>query len=256
MKYCPVCGSPNVGNPCKCGFVYDDEKSEEVAKDIKEKYENYHRIFNELKKIDFSSWNYVPLKEIKKYKVDCGELLSLSFNSHGSMMGGFYTRRVDFKEKTYVISNQANHAADIETVGYKVNDEDLDKIKKIVEEANLPIWSKIKIDNTLIAYDAPTSSISLIYEDHTFNIDSLVYKDEDELNIIRELNEILSSLEKEDKKFEDKKEKSNFNNNIGFGPGMMGIAMGGTINGKKFCPECARSLDENATKCSCGYEYK
>ena len=72
MKYCPVCGSPNVGKTCECGFVYDDENSEEVAKEVKEKYENYNRIFNELKKIDFSSWTFVPLRQIKKYKVDCG----------------------------------------------------------------------------------------------------------------------------------------------------------------------------------------
>ena len=263
MKFCNECGYVcNGAEVCPaCGYnpkTDEREKTDEEYNNYVDK-EKYKELFDEIQKIDFKERTFVTLDELKSHKLDCGELLSLSFNSYGSMTGGKNTSNVDFKKKEFETHDQNNHSVPEEVKIYKCDDETLDKIKALIEEINLPVWSFVPINNMFRAYDAPSNSIVVTYSIKSFSIDTLIFMDDEEFEKYNELKDLVYSFKKDENIIDEyviNKDMIVDGPVNGFNPGMM-VMPGSEIDSSMFCPMCGAKKIENNKFChECGSKYE
>lgn len=105
-----------------------------------------------------------PLDKLLKEKVEVGELIGVSYSNSGDMLGNTDSISVDLKEKVLKTKYANMHSDPLQVKEYKITNEDVAKIKSIVIRNNLPAFSFLEYDNTRFAYDAPTTHISLEYD--------------------------------------------------------------------------------------------
>lgn len=170
------------------------------------------------------------IEKIISKKKELGKLIKVEESSSGGMDGGhkYINLFVDKKEIEKEIQNWYN--SPIEITEYKI-DEGLNEFLDYIDKYNFPAWSKIPEDKELFALDAPSCSISLIYENDNkrkeyYTIDYNIYSPGKYSEIFREF------LNKFDKILENsiiKKET------------------------KYICPDCKEELNKNLT-CKCGYK--
>ena len=253
MKFCPECGTPlNGATECDvCGY-----NKENTENNIEKNYvDNQNLLTNNFigmkivnePKID----HIVELEELKNIKIELGDLLSISFDSSGGMTGGYSYIRIDFKTKILEAATQYNHFDPIEIKKYTILDEELKKIEDLIKQYNFPAWSRVDVDRTYIAYDAPTRSFNLTYSNGTYRIPYLIYMNKEESEIFYNFGEVVCSLRKE----ENLVLKKVINNTNGYP--MMGI-MNPNPDEKTiyYCTKCDKKLEKNKFECECGYIVK
>ena len=159
---------------------------------VKGSYENKHELS--------------PLDKLLKEEVKVGELLEVSYSNSGDMLGNTDSIDVDLKEKVLKTSYADMHSDPLQIKEYKITNENVAKIKSIVERNNLPAFSFLEYDDTRFAYDAPTQYISLDYDNtsvggskfKTYGINYYFDIPEGGYELLNELVVYLRSLEKEE----------------------------------------------------------
>lgn len=271
MKFCPECGYKTDGldycPECGCAIKnYGKEEKKEKDKVNDEIKKEIIELYDALDKIDFNDRTFVSLKEIKSFKINPGELNSFYYSSTGGMSGGQNYRTIDFKKKTFETRDKSMHSAPEIVKVYSADDETLNKIKDLIKEMNLPVWSKIPVNTMFVAYDAPNVSTNLVYEHKSFRIDSLIFEDDEELELSKKLRSLVYSLEKEENLISEKTVDGTMFDGPGMtnnNPGFMGMGMSifpyqnNSAKPNVFCPECGTPKAAGDKNCSCcGYTFK
>lgn len=248
MKFCPNCGSKreNEEKTCFCGYNYETgETQEQETTPIVNAFGNLD-LFNKMMGIDDNK-AAVPLEELKKIKLDLGDLLSISYTSSGGMMGSFYNDELSFEKNELTVTNQTWHHGERKETIYKVDEKRAQELKKVLIDNNFGAWNHLPSNQSMLAWDAPTSTVYLRYEKKSVSFPTIVYMDEEENDLYRLVMDMLNSFIKKENIIKDEVIK----------PGEE-LNMMNQINGMAttpFCPECGTPLVNN--KCSnCGHEDK
>jgi hypothetical protein len=240
MKFCPICGSPREKKEkCECGYDYSTNI--------------YEKPFDGIKEVNNTIENHLcgaPLEELKRRKLDVGNLLSVSYTSSGGMMGSYHSVSLSFENNEVTSVDQEWHHGERIERKSKVSKEDVEEIKKIIIDNNFRAWSEIPEDRSMIIFDAPTSSMNLRFEDNSATISSRIYMDKEEQELYTKVIKMLYSLQKDDKKTEKKK--------LDLKSMMMGGQQDNDLtekinNRKMFCPECGNVIDKGINECKCGF---
>ena len=260
MKFCPNCGSVRDDkDKCACGYNYLTGETEEVEKttnlfngiNVATEYPGYDIMQ------PFNIENYmdtISLEELKRRKLDLGELLGISYTSSGGMQGMYNSVSLDFKKKELTVVNQDWHHAPRTTKVYEADDETIDKIKTIILDNNMRAWSEIPVNRMFMAMDAPTSSMSLRFEQQPVSMSSLINTDHEETQIYINLKELVYSIIKTGKLISEGTTENENNTPLN---GFMMFSPNTSMNQKQyrtFCPECGSGLLENQYECICGYK--
>jgi hypothetical protein len=256
MKFCPECGTLLDGaTECNiCGF--NKKEYEENPKDNKV---NNEFLFTEP---GFRGMNFqvpepkidhvVELKDLQNDKIELDELESIKFESSGGMSGGLSYTSIDLNDKLLETCIQNHYSSPTEFKKYKVSSKDINKIKEMIEKYNFPAWSKIDVDKTFIAYDAPSRNFVLTYKNKSFRMSYNIYMTDEERKIFYDFRDFIGSLLKEENSIFWKKYDSEYN------PMYMGfMPTNQNIKGNKvtyYCVKCKKELKEGIFECECGYK--
>lgn len=252
MKFCPECGSnfEEGKTTCEiCGYGKSKEEQEEIRN--KNKFLFKEPGFDVINNSDFVPMlGVVPLEELKRRKLDYGNIITLSYTSSGGMEGRFYLEHINFDNKELMVEDKPFYNYPSTIKNYKVIDKDLEEIKKIIIENNMFAWSEVPIDRRFIAYDAPTNNMNIRTDNYNFTISYNIYMDDEENKIFNELRGLVHSLIKDENLISEK----NINNPS------LGLLSNDDVNKIKdmkinYCPECGGIIEENNKFCpNCGYK--
>ena len=198
MKFCPECGSKREDKDvCACGYNF-------ITGEVPEKYNEaptYPNIvlMNSL----FTHLGEVKLDELKRRKLDVGELLSYGYVTSGGMMGSYYRVDLSFETNELTVNNREWHHGPETKKVYKVDVDKVNELKNKIIDNNVCAWAELPINNSMIAYDAPTSALSLRYEEQSFGISSMVCMTDEEFKIFSELRDSLALLQIDDNLISD-----------------------------------------------------
>lgn len=237
MKYCPNCGSVrNDKDVCECGYSYL------TGEIIENSFMGMGEI-NKYAKVEMNQ-GVISLEELKKRKLDLGDLIKVSYTSSGGMMGSYYNDELSFETNELTVIDQKWHHGEKKKIVYKANEKEVQEIKNILIDNNFSAWSEISVDNSLIAFDAPSSSMSLTFQKKSVSISTMIYMDQQERDLFFKVREKINSFMKNQTKISEKILTQ------GEELGMMGMFS----NISSFCPKCGKQLQDE--KCECGYEKK
>ncbi len=231
MKFCPECGGILNGKKiCDCGYNTETGIREEKCVAMEEI--DIEKIIKE---------NAIPLSELKKKENVAKDVYSIHYFRGGGMMGGGYSLSLNFDNKTLEEKSKAWHHSPMVIKRYTVSDELIKKIRKIIEENNMPAWSEVAINKELIAFDAPTSNIDMCTNDKNYRISTLIYMDEEERKVYEEFFGLINSIINEANLISSEEVEDN----ISFANPM----------GNVLCPKCGKPIMGMNLTCSCGYSF-
>ena len=247
MNYCPNCGAKRENDVCSCGYNYESgevEKVEVPLEMIIKSSDNPNIVLHQ---------GGVPLEELKRRRLDLGDLLAVNYTVSGGQIGQYSDLELSFeKNELKSIEKEWHHAPQINTY-YKVDEEKAQEIKKILIDNNFSAWSEVPGNFSMIVFDAPNRTISLRFADKFLNIPSNIYMDQEEFDLYQKVVELLTSLKVEENKISEKVYTKD-----GTGtPSMVSKeAMSSMLNKEaKFCPECGSVLGDDDKECLlCGYK--
>lgn len=247
MKFCPNCGRKREGEKiCSCGYNYETGETQEIETTPAVNAFGNLDLFNKMMGIDDNKVA-VSLEELKKIKLDYGDLLSISYTSSGGMMGSFYNDNLSFEKNELVVTNQTWHHGERKETTYKVDEKKAQELKKILIDNNFAAWNHLPRNQGMMAWDAPTSSVYLRYEKESVSFPTIVYMDTEENDLYRLVMDMINSFIKKENIIKDEVivpgEELNMMNQFN---GMVATS---------FCPECGTTIVNN--KCpNCGHEDK
>ena len=249
MKFCPNCGRKREEeNICPCGYNYETGETQEPQ-------ETPTPMVNAFGNLDLMNNMFGPekpkaaktLEELKKIELDLGDLLSISYTSSGGMMGSFYNDDLSFEKNTLTVTNQTWHHGERKETTYKVDEKKAQELKKILIDNNFGAWNHLPSNQSMMAWDAPTSTVYLRFEKESVSFPTIVYMDNEENDLYRKVMDMISSFCIKENIIKDEVIK----------PGEE-LNMMNQMNGMAttpFCPECGTQLAND--KCpNCGHEDK
>ena len=249
-KFCPECGSPlNDKTICECGY---DVTKQEVDSKIREeqinKFKDQHKVENCL--------GAIPLENLKQRKLDTGKLLTFSYSRSGGMQGEYHHKSLNFEKKELEVVNQDWHHGEKTKIVYKAPDIVVEELKNILIDNNFRAWSEVAVDMSMRAFDAPSSSIGLTFENLSVNISTLIYMDDEERELYWKVIELLNSIEDDSNKISEEilEEGTPFGSMLQQAD-ITNDPIAKQI-GFKFCPECGGVVIKNINTCICGYKFE
>lgn len=102
-------------------------------------------------------------KNINNYK-DYGTLIKVSYSCSGDMLGNVSEVSLDLIDNKVEYLYADSHDEPVIKTTYKVDNEKLKNIKKLVDAYNLADLEKLDIDDRLFVYDACSPTLSLVYK--------------------------------------------------------------------------------------------
>ena len=127
-------------------------------------------VFNAMKPKELSK--KTTIEQLKKIKSEHGELLSVSFHRGGGMNGDSFSQTIERNKEGQVVltvKNSPEHWIPLRVWEYLIEDEDVfAKLRAYSDEYNLPAWKDFPFDDEMIALDAPSSSIGLVFNDEEY----------------------------------------------------------------------------------------
>ena len=110
----------------------------------------------------------ISLKQLQAVKVTHGPLTEVSLYTGGGMLGDSDSDRIvtDSGELYYIKESSPQHNIPLRGYQYRLKDaEALTKLREVIDRYNLSVWDKLPFDDENIALDAPSSSISMVFDD-------------------------------------------------------------------------------------------
>ena len=257
MKFCPECGSKLNGEKVCPMCTYDIEKQERENKEEIKRYQTDNNLFKE-PVISFNnhielteeekeelSKKEISLETLKNKKIDTGELIRISYQGGGGMMGGHHSKTLDFETKTLETVNQDFHYSDTFRRTYSVTDEDLNRVKELITNNNLPAWSMIP-KSDMVIFDYVPTRIYLTYEKGRYELPDSFSLNNEENDILMSLSKLIGTLLK-DENLKDEQ----ITEGSGFNPmGLYGMAQDNNLNNNsRFCPSCGAIINDNDEVC-------
>ena len=238
MKFCPNCGRKREEEiVCDCGYNYETgeaEMKEPVVEEI------------------VPHLGAVELDELKRRKLDVGDLLAATYGSSGGMMGGFCEYELSFEDNKLITHVQDWHHGSKFNRTYKVDLDKVKEIKDILIENNFRAWSEVPVDMGIMMFDAPNSYLKLRFEELTATIPTKIYMTDEERNIMANVRDMIYKCANPDNLIEEVILEEGQPINPAF---MGGGMMGGPVTHAGFCPDCGKLLKDGGVRCDCGYEY-
>ena len=233
MKFCHECGSPlNEQGQCDvCGFgkeIVSSEPNKEVDNNVLMQFTG------------LSIPKTISLDELKNMEIEKGKLKSIEFFESGMMVQQYNKFIINFEEK-YIEKEDGNGPDKNATiVRYSIDESNLKQIEEMINENNLPAWSKIEINTMMMPSDL-NRNLTINYElDNKkplkYTIYNFVNMDDEEKVIYQKFMKFVYSLAN-DENIINKREKD--------------IIEPPVMSNNKYCPECGMKLDGD--ECSCGY---
>ena len=246
MNFCPNCGRKREGeNICDCGYNYETKEVGDPPYIESPLTQGIHNIGMDI----VMHLEGVPLEELKRRRLDLGELLSVSYTSSGGMMGQFYSVELSFERNELTETNQEWHHGDRVVTYYKVSEEQAEEIKKEIIDNNFAAWAEVPVDRSKIAFDAPNSSMGLSFKEKYVNISTLIYMDQEENDLFIKVRKMVYALINPDNKISEKVYSKDDGQNI-----LGSMTIQPPYVSKKFCPECGREMTNEQKECECGYK--
>ena len=200
MKFCPECGSifKDGNTTCDaCGYGKSDEEKKEIEKNKIQYFQEYptDMIYDNIPVIEEDPKG-ISLEELKKYKESFGNIKYISYLS-GTMMGKSYNKVLLF-DKNELSINESN-APTLPTIKrkYKVSDENISKVKNIIIENNMPLWSKIPLRKN-IGMNTGYNSMTISCDNNNYYISFDIVMDIEERKIFNDLIKLIDSFIIED----------------------------------------------------------
>ena len=200
MKFCPECGSifKDGNTTCDaCGYGKSDEEKKEIEKNKIQYFQEYptDMIYDNIPVIEEDPKG-ISLEELKKYKESFGNIKYISYLS-GTMMGKNYNKVLLF-DKNELSINESN-APTLPTIKrkYKVSDENISKVKNIIIENNMPLWSKIPLRKN-IGMNTGYNSMTISCNNNNYYISFDIVMDIEERKIFNDLIKLIDSFIIED----------------------------------------------------------
>ncbi|MBQ1530608.1 MAG: hypothetical protein IIZ57_00550 [Solobacterium sp.] len=113
----------------------------------------------------------VTLSQLKKVSVEHGPLIEAGISTGGGMLGDSDRSSLTLESDgqiIYTAETSPMHNIPIRGYRYLVKDQTiLDRLNEYIKENNLSVWDKLPFDEEHIALDAPSTSISLVFNDET-----------------------------------------------------------------------------------------
>ena len=200
MKFCPECGSifKDGNTTCDaCGYGKSDEEKKEIEKNKVQYFQEYptDMIYDNIPVIEEDPKG-ISLKELKEYKESFGNIKYISYLS-GTMMGKSYNKVLLF-DKNELSINESN-APTLPTIKrkYKVSDKNISKVKNIIIENNMPLWSKIPLRKN-IGMNTGYNSMTISCDNNNYYISFDIVMDIEERKIFNDLIKLIDSFIIED----------------------------------------------------------
>ncbi len=139
--------------------------------------------------------NFIPLEELKKKIVIPDEdLFMLSFTTYGGMVGGSHDVTIDFHNNIIMKSDMLSGSGPTIKKEYSLFVEDIEKVKEMIKEYNLPAWSYLPKDKLSFKTDTPSQALVIAYNNCMFRISFDVLMDQEEQKIFNEFKDFVYSL--------------------------------------------------------------
>ncbi len=151
----------------------------------------------------------ITLKEILEIEAEHGELLSAGYSSGGGMEGDTYSLTVGKEEDGSVfaeVRTSPAHYIPVRVFRYDADPELFRELKDYADTNHLSVWSDLPYDDSMMAMDAPSSGITLIYDDSVrgaseYEIYGISYDNvipEGGMDILKGFTDLLNKAVKED----------------------------------------------------------
>lgn len=118
----------------------------------------------------------VTLEQLKKVKVEHGALIEAGIYTGGGMAGDSNSSSIRLNSDgqiIYTAEKSPMHYIPIRGYEYLVKDQTiLDRLNEYIREHNLSVWDKLPFDDEFMALDAPSTSISFVFNDESVGGDS------------------------------------------------------------------------------------
>ena len=104
-------------------------------------------------------------KELNKLintKLKYDKLENIYYDKSGDKIGSLEEISIDIDKKTLQYRHTKAHDIPVEVEIYKINNNDIKELEKMIKEYNLPAWSELKMSDIMI-YDAATETITFNY---------------------------------------------------------------------------------------------
>ena len=103
----------------------------------------------------------------REVKTDCSGLVSCTYSSAGGMSGGYYylTLSREGDDWTVTMESKEHNGAEEVTEKYAVPERAARDLEEYFSWHDCESWKELEVDTDMIAYDAPTASVSFQLED-------------------------------------------------------------------------------------------
>ena len=200
MKFCPECGSifKDGNTTCDaCGYGKSDEEKKEIEKNKVQYFQEYptDMIYDNIPVIEENPKG-ISLEELKEYKESFGNIKYISYLS-GTMMGKSYNKVLLFDKNELSINESNAPTLPTRKRKYKVSDENISKVKNIIIENNMPLWSKIPLRKN-IGMNTGYNSMTISCDNNNYYISFDIVMDIEERKIFNDLIKLIDSFIIED----------------------------------------------------------
>ena len=97
------------------------------------------------------------------------KLLRVRYSNSGDMNGNIDTIELDIINKKVTTEYRAEMGDPIKVVEYSVEDKTIENIQEDINKYNFPMWKDLKLNYEMVALDAPTETITFIYDSSKLN---------------------------------------------------------------------------------------
>lgn len=106
------------------------------------------------------------LQDLINTKIKHGKYTQVYYSSSGDMNGNVDIMTLDLNNKVLKTEYSPSNGAPIETNEYRIQQEDIDELIKLLDKYNFVAWSKLPKVDSEVALDAPTTSMTITCDEN------------------------------------------------------------------------------------------
>ncbi len=109
------------------------------------------------------TYEKTQLEELKNIPKNYDKLISIVYSNSGDMNGNIHKITLDIEKQIIITEDKTIHSDPLEVKEYKIEKEEIEKIKRDINTYNFPMWKDLEKDNDMIALDAASEGITFEY---------------------------------------------------------------------------------------------